>query len=243
MFNLLCDSPIIPFTVDKPIDAEHFAGAASGSTYVVATWIMKVVDWLLGIFGLDNNKTIVTILYAAVVLVVALVVGYIAKWIILTIVRQVSKRWSNDTYQALTSANFFTKVCRTIPALVFLILIEFSLSSKNALASILTRVTLIYIIFLVTIALSTLVSAIWLHIDNRENKKKLPLKGLAQLVKVILWIITAIIIAVIVITELMTRVCIGKIPYTQLMLLCHSCSRSEYAFEPSRFPKILIAHP
>lgn len=219
MFNILCDSPIIPFTVDKPINAEHFAGAASGSTYVVATWVMKVVDWLLGIFGLDNNKTIVTILYAAVVFGIALVVGYIAKWIILTIVRQISKRWNNDTYQALTSARFFTKVCRTIPAIVFLIFIEFSLSSKNALAGILTRITLIYIIFLITIALSTLVSAIWLHIDNRENKKKLPLKGLAQLVKVILWIITAIIIIAIIVDKSPASLLAGLAGFAAVLML------------------------
>lgn len=219
MFNLLCASPLIPFSVDKPIDAEHFAGAASGSTYVIATWIMKVVDWLLGIFGLDHNTTIVTTLYAAVVFGVALVVGYIAKWIILTIVVQVSKRWNNDTYRALTSANFFTKVCRTIPALVFLLLIEFSLSSKNYLGEILTRVTLIYISILIAIALSALISAIWDHIDNRENKKKLPLKGIAQLVKVIIWIITGIIIICIIIDKSPASLLAGLAGFAAVLML------------------------
>ena len=219
MFNLLCDSSLIPFSVDKPIDAEHFAGAASGSTYIIATWIMKIVDWLLGIFGLDHNETIVSIFYAAVVLGVALVVGYIAKWIILSIVTQVSKRWSNDTYQALTGANFFTKVCRTIPPLVFLLLIEFSLSSKNHLGEILTRITLIYIAFLVTIAISALISAVWTHIDNRENKKKLPLKGLTQLIKVILWIITGIVVICIIVNKSPATILAGLAGLSAVLLL------------------------
>lgn len=219
MFNILCDSPLIPFSVNKPIDAEHFAGAASGSTYVVASWIMKVVDWLLGIFGLDHNETIVTILYAAVVFGVAFVVGLAAQWVILNIVRQVSKRWSNDTYRALTSENFFTKVCRTIPALVFLLLIEFSLSSKNYLGEILTRITLIYISILVAIALSALISAIWEHIDNRENKRKLPLKGIAQLVKVIIWIITGIIVICIIINKSPASLLAGLAGFAAVLML------------------------
>lgn len=193
MFNLLCSTPLVPLSIDKPIDAEHFAGAASGTTYVVASLIMKIVDWLLGIFGLEHNQTIVSLLYAAVVLGVAMVAGYIAKWLILNLVRQIAKRWSNDTYRALTGAQFFTKACRIIPPLVFLILIQVSLSSKNHLAEILTRITIIYIMILIAIAMSALVFAIWQHIDNRENKKKLPLKGLAQLAKGIIWIITAIV--------------------------------------------------
>ncbi len=219
MFNILCDSPLIPFSVDKPIDAEHFVGATSGSSYVVAQWIMKIVDWLLGIFGLDHNVTIVTILYSAAVFGVAMIVGYIAKWVILGIVRAISKRWNSVTYNALTSVNFFTKVCRTIPALVFLILVQFTLSSKNELSEILTRITVIYVILLSTIALSALVSAIWQHFDIRENKRKLPLKGLAQLVKVILWIIAGIIIIGVIVDKSPAALLAGLAGFGAVLLL------------------------
>lgn len=199
MLSLYCNSPLIPLPVDTPIDAEHFAGTTSGASYFVAKHIVEIVDWLLGIFGLEHNENVVTFLYAAVVLGIALVVGYIAKWLILRLVKEIARRWSNDTYQALTGARFFTKVCRTIPPLVFLILIQFALASKNHLAEVLTKLTVIYILFVIAVALSALVVGIWQHIDSRENKKRLPLKGLAQLVKGIIWIITGIaIIAIIV---------------------------------------------
>lgn len=194
MLSLTCSSPLLPIPVDRPIDAADFAGETSGTTYMVANWIMKIVDWLLGLLGLEHNQTLVTVFYAGVVLGVALVVGYIAKWIILHIVREIARRWSNDTYRNLTSVNFFTKICRIIPALVFLLLITVSLSSKNHLAILLSKITIIYIVCLFAIAMSALVVALWQHIDSRENKKKLPLKGLAQLIKGIIWIVTAIII-------------------------------------------------
>ena len=219
MLNLLCNSPLIPISMDTPIDAEHFAGATSGSTYVVATWIMKIVNWILGIFGLEHNETLVTFLYAAVVLAVSLIVGYVAKWFILYAVKKIAKRWSNDTYQYLTSARFFTKVCRMIPALVFLILIQFTLSSKNHLASILTKLTVIYILTVTAIALSALVIAIWEHIDNRENKRKLPLKGLAQLVKGIIWIVTVIIVIAIIVDKSPASLLAGIGAFGTILLL------------------------
>ena len=91
-------APLIPIAMDKPINAEHFAGATSGSTYVIATWIMKIVDWLLGLFGLEHNETLVTFMYAIVVLGVALIVGSAARYVILFTVKKIAKRWSNDMY-------------------------------------------------------------------------------------------------------------------------------------------------
>lgn len=219
MLNLSCGSHLIPFTADKPIDKELLTGTESESAYHVASWIIKIVDWLLGIFGLDHNETIVTIMYAVVVLGLSIIIGYITKWVISALVRQIARRWSNDTYQALTSAKFFTKVCRMIPALVFLIFIQFSLSSKNILAQLLTKVTVIYVICVTSIALSALVMATWQHIDSRENKKRLPLKVLAQVVKGLIWIIAAIIIIAIIINRSPASLLAGLAGFGAVLML------------------------
>lgn len=219
MLSLLCSSPLLPIAVDKPIDAAELAGETSGTTFMIANWIMKIVDWLLGFFGLEHNQTLVTILYAGVVFGVAMIVGYLAQWIILHIVKALAKRWSNDTYQNLTSVNFFTKICRIIPALVFLILITVSLSSKNHLAILLSKITLIYISCLFAVALSALVMAVWMHIDARENKKKLPLKGLAQLLKGVVWIITAIIIVAIIVDKSPASLLAGLGAFAAVLML------------------------
>lgn len=186
---------------EAPIDVTHFIGDRTGASYAIASWIMKVVDWSLGIFGLESNKTIVTFLYAAVVLGVSLIVGYVAKWVIFKCVRVIAQRWNSDIYQTLTDVKFFHKVCRMIPSLVFLILIQFTLSNHNFLAGFLTKVTLIYVVYVTALALSALVMAIWQHVDKSENKRKLPLKGLAQLAKGIVWIVAVIIVIAIIVDK------------------------------------------
>lgn len=185
--------PLVVALSSPPIDVTHFIGDRDGLSADLAHWIMDIVDWILGVFGLDNNTNLVTFLYAAVVFGVAVIVGYLVQRAVLWIVQIIAKHWSSDTYDALRQQQFFHKVCRIIPPVVFLILIEFSLSNHNSLSKLLTKITFVYMVYVMTIAMTAFFNALWQHIDARANKRKLPLSGLAQLVKIILWIIAIIV--------------------------------------------------
>ncbi len=176
-------------------DIYRFIGdRTEGASYEIARLTMHIVDWILGIFGLEYNQTLVTFFYAAVVFGESLVVGYVTQWIIFRGLRYITKRYDSDIYNSLADVKFFHKLCRMIPALVFLILIEFALFSHTILSSILSKITLIYVVYVTARAMTALVHGVWQHIDHKENKRKLPLKGLAQLVKGIMWIIAVIIV-------------------------------------------------
>ncbi len=201
------------------VDIRHFVGDNNGASYAIAEQIMRVVDWILGIFGLEHNQNIVTFLYAAVVLGIALIAGWITQWIVLNLVRIITKRWSSDMYEALKSVNFFHKICRIIPGLVFLILIQFTLSNHTSLSGILTKLTLVYVVFITAMAFSALIIAIWQQIDKRANKRKLPLKGLAQLAKGIVWIIATIIIVCIIIDQSPAKLLAGLGAFAAVLML------------------------
>ena len=162
-------------------------------TFVVAHWIMDLVYWFLKLFHAEHNSPLFTFVYAVVVFIVSWLVGFVLQWIVLGIVRLIGKRWKGMSYDALTQQHFFSKCVRVVPAIVFLILIQFTLNSKLVLASWLTRLTWVYLSFVLSDAICVLVDVTWTKIDARENKRKLPLKGLVQLVKGIVWIIFAII--------------------------------------------------
>lgn len=200
-------------------DIRHFIGDRTGASYAIAEWIMDIVNWLLGLFGLQHDQTVVTFFYAAVVFGIALGVGWICQFIIFWTVKMITKRWDSDLYHSLTEVRFFHKVCRMIPALVFLILIQFTLSNHNELADILTKITLIYVVFVTASAVSALVFAVWQHIDRRENKKKLPLKGLAQLAKGIVWIIAFIVIVGIIVDKSPAALLAGVGAFAAVLML------------------------
>lgn len=162
-------------------------------TFAIAHWLMDIVRWFLGLFHADDNSALFTFVYAVVVFIVSWLVGWVLQWIVLGIVRIIGKHVKGKGYDALTDDHFFTKIVRVVPAIVFLILIEFTLNSKLTLASWLTRLTWVYVSYLIARAVCVLADVTWTKIDQRENKRKLPLKGLVQLVKGIVWIIFAII--------------------------------------------------
>lgn len=170
-------------------------------TYAIAHLLMEIVGWFMKVLHLGYNSTLFTILYSILVFLVSWGVGFIVKWIILAIVRIVGKRFNGSTYEVLTGNHFFTKCARIFPAIVFLILIQFTLNSKLTLASWLTRLTWVYLSFVLSNAICVLVDVMWTKIDARENKRKLPLKGLVQLVKGIIWILWTIVTVAIILDK------------------------------------------
>lgn len=172
-------------SMNVPAGAEH-------STYEVAGWIMKMVEWILNHLGLDHHPNLELTIYAVLVFIIAWGIGYITQLVILFIVNQVGKRWKGSIYENLVRASFFHNVCRIIPAIVFLIFIQFTMQQHSILSSWLSRITWIYLSFIVTRCLTILVKVIWNHVDARENKKRLPLRGLVQLICGLLWILFAI---------------------------------------------------
>lgn len=167
---------------------------AAKTTGVVAEWIMELVELVLGKLGLDRSETLVIWIYSLLVFLIAYTIGYVTKWIVLGVVSAVGRKSANGVYEMLRSEKFFLKFCRIIPPIVFLILIQFTLTTHAMLSTFLMRITWVYIIYVVAVAVNTVAYVAWRRIDMRHNHKKLPLRGLVQLVKGIVWIISAIVV-------------------------------------------------
>lgn len=170
-------------------------GAAQESTYFIARTLMKFVEWILNIFGLEHDEHLFTWLYVIVVFLFSMILGYLLKWITTYILNYLDKYVKSPIYSNLVKRRFFLKLTRFIPALLFLILIQFTLYMHLSISSWLTRLSLVYIIVIVCSACCTVANVIWDTLDARENKKKLPLRGVIQVIKLIIWIVGLIIIA------------------------------------------------
>lgn len=172
----------------------HLSDTTEESSYFIARVLMKCVYWLLDVLGLEHNSTLFLLIYAIIVFLVAFGIGLLAKWVIVFILNKIGPHVKNDLYEYLVNRKFFTKIGQIIPPLIFLILIQFTLNGRESLASWLTRITWIYIVFILCRAFATLVDVIWSHIDTRANKRRLPLNGVVQLIKLIIWLIGVIVV-------------------------------------------------
>lgn len=182
--------------VEKTIEAipkVNLSEPAQESTYAIARLLMKMVDAILSFIGLGHNSTIELIVYAALVFLISFGIGIVVQWIVVAAAKYVGKHLHAGIYGYMQEEHLFSRSARIIPAIVFLIFIQFTLTGKASLASWLTRLTWVYVVFIVTDTLCLVANVMWHHFNARANKKKLPLTGILQLVKGVLWIICVII--------------------------------------------------
>lgn len=187
--------------------------------YPIAEFFMKIAHDILSFFHQGDQGDLFIYVYTILVFLVSFGIGWILQWVLVKVGARLSKHFSNDIYVNLVSEKFFNRLCRIIPALIFLILIQFTLYADIKLSRWLSKLTTIYVIILLLLALCSLVDAIWLHINSRDNKKKLPLKGLASLVKGILVIIAVIIIVAILVNKSPATLLAGLGAFAAVLML------------------------
>lgn len=127
-------------------------------------------------------------------------VGFICKWIVLKITYFLGRRFPNKFFNNLHTVKFFSKSSYLIPIITFFIFIRLTYVARSNLTIILSCITVILLLAVCAISLNAFVDACWMRIDERANKRRLPLKGIVQLAKGIIWII-AIVIALAVIFD------------------------------------------
>ena len=187
--SILCS---LPTEVTDTLPKVSMLGTEEG-TYAVARLIMNIVDWIFNLFGLSHHPTLELWIYSALVLAISWGIGWITQIIVLFVVDQIGKRWKGSIYEELTKAKFFHKISRIIPAIFFLIFIQFTMQEHSLLSNWLSRITWIYLAFIVSRCLTIVVRVAWKHVDERENTKRLPLTGLVQLICGVIWILFAIV--------------------------------------------------
>ncbi len=190
--NILTTLCAIPSEIVDKLPAVNMLGTEEG-TYEVARLIMYIVDWIFQFFGLAHHPTLELWIYSILVFAISWGIGWVTQIVILFIVDQIGKRWKGSIYHNLIAAKFFHKISRVIPAIFFLIFIQFTMQQHSLLSSWLSRITWIYLSFVIARCLTILVNVIWKHLDARENTKRLPLTGLVQLICGIIWILFAIV--------------------------------------------------
>lgn len=189
------------------------------SSFEIARMLMIATMWIENTLYLDHNATCFTTIYAILVFLLSFVVGYIAKWIIVGCVRIAGKKLNGELYHTLIQKKFFIKFCRIIPAIVFLILIQFTLISHDRLAYWLTKLTWVYIIIITANAINTLIQVAWIRFNDQENKRKLPLKGLVELAKGLIWLIATIVCVSIIVDRSPTALLAGLTAFAAVLML------------------------
>lgn len=178
-------------------DAVPQLAKVAGNTVIpshdFALWLLGVVDKGLDFLGLSHDKTVEEVIYTAVILGVSILIGIVIKRIALLVVRKLVALRHGEVSHELLAQRIFIRCSHFIPPLVFLCLIPFAFSSDHRLLSWILRLGGVYLLITVGIAICAVFEFAWIHFNKHDNQKNLPLKGVLNIGKGIVWIIISIV--------------------------------------------------
>lgn len=161
-------------------------------SHTVAHWLLTTIDNTLDALGMGRHRTTEEIIYLVAVSIVAFAVAWIIKKIIFVSVRKLVKMRKITIGLELLQWHTLRKVCQIIPPLILLALVPFAFESTHSMRFWIFRIVGIYGLVALGIALGAVFDFAFNHYNIHQNKRNLPLRGLLNVAKGILWIVLAI---------------------------------------------------
>ena len=167
----------------------------------IAQSLLDIVDWVLKIVDLDGKSYAQELLYVALVMVLTLCISHGLRKLVLFITQRLpvfrEKRWAEHIRKLGT-----LEACsKFIAPVVFLGLVSFAFTEEDETLFILQKCATIYLIITLAIAVCAIFKLEWVIINELKNTKNLPLEGILNMCRGIIWIIAVILIASVLINE------------------------------------------
>lgn len=157
--------------------------------HTLARWADAILDF----FGMEHDPHVAVIFYSLLVFGISVGVGMVCRYVLVWIIKLFFEHSRNEFVRIMLAKRLISSVTSLIPPLCYFTLLHITYLQDASLMHFLTKVTLLYIIYRTVVACNRFADVIWIYIDERQNKRKLPLKSLDQLAKGIIWLIGIII--------------------------------------------------
>jgi miniconductance mechanosensitive channel len=123
-----------------------------------------------------------------VMLAGAIVVDFIAKRVLVSTVKTLAERSSSTWDDALVAHNVFGRLAQVVPALIVFIGVPFVSGLPEGVAQLIRNVSMGYMVLMLTLALTAMLSAGNTIYSATPSAKDRPLKGFVQLLQITVWV-------------------------------------------------------
>ena len=124
----------------------------------------------------------------------AVIINLIAKHLLVGTVRAFAKRTSVAWDDALVTHNVFGRLVQVVPALIVFVGVPFVPGLPEGLEQLMRNVAMGYMVLMLTLALTAMLSAANTIYSASPVSKDRPLKGFVQLVQIVVWIFGGVMI-------------------------------------------------
>ena len=127
-------------------------------------------------------------------LVGAVIIDLLAKRILVGIVRAFAERSSVTWDDALVEHNVFGRLVQVLPALIIFAGVPFIPGLQDSLVQLIRNVAMGYMVLMLTLGLTSMLSAAQTIYETLPVAKDRPLKGFVQLLQIVVWILGGVMI-------------------------------------------------
>lgn len=162
-------------------------------SYSIAQWLLEKIDIFLSSIGLPQNSLLEEILYTIIVLCVSGGIGWIIRCILQLIIRLIFRIKHFTILNELISLRVISRCSHIVPPLVILAFIPFVFENEANISEAIRRLSTVYLLITIANGLCSILSFLWMRYDTYKNTRNLPLRGVLNVGKGIVWIIILII--------------------------------------------------
>lgn len=162
-------------------------------SHQLAMWLLDHIDRFLNWAGLSKAHSLETVVYILIVIALSFAIAWAVRKAVLFLARKAVAVRHSVIGDELLKQRTLLRCSHVITPLVLMGLLPFAFDSSSKWAAVLDRVVMIYAIVMFGVAVSAVLNFVWTHYDLHENTKKLPLKGILNVAKGIVWGIVVIV--------------------------------------------------
>lgn len=162
-------------------------------SYSIAQWILGKIDILLSLIGLPHNSFLEELLYTIIVLFIAGGTGWLIRYAFQLIIRLVFRIKHFKVINELISHKVISRCSHIIPPLVIIAFIPFAFENEASIRTAIQRLSVVYLLISIAIGLCSILTFLWTRYDTYKNTRNLPLKGVLNVGKGIVWMVILII--------------------------------------------------
>ena len=142
----------------------------------------------------EIHSSLPTVVGIVVLLLGILAVDFVANRVLLRIVRAFTKRTSVTWDDTLVQHKVFNHLAHLVPAAIVFVGIGFVPNIGSAFVQVVRNVAMGYMVLMLTLALTAMLSAASAIYESTDLAKERPLKGFVQLVQIVVWVLGGVLI-------------------------------------------------
>lgn len=162
-------------------------------SHKLASWLLACVGSLLDTIGVSHDRSVEEMVYIFAVCLIAVTFGWLVRHVILLIVNNTVAVRHSTVGLELRQRHTLSHCSHIIPPVVILCLMPFAFRQDSHALDVIMKMAWIYTSVTVAIAVNSVFTFIWAHYDEHKNTKKLPLRGVLNIAKGIVWGIAVIV--------------------------------------------------